>query len=94
MDIASSLLVPDWSRVWIRGNQGVVTAETGFKTAWVPWGMEAQVKGVVKMTDSGIDVVTDPADPAAGSGRIRPNFETAGPDPGARAPARAEERQR
>jgi len=31
MDIASSLLVPDWSRVWIRGNQGVVTAETGFK---------------------------------------------------------------
>ena len=24
---------------------------TDFKTAWVPWGMEAQVKGVVKMMD-------------------------------------------
>ena len=31
MDIASSLLVPDWSRGSIRGNQGVVIAETGFK---------------------------------------------------------------
>ena len=31
MDIASSLLVPDWSRGSIQGNQGVVIAETGFK---------------------------------------------------------------
>jgi len=32
MDIASSVLVPDWWRVWIRGNQGVVTVETGFNS--------------------------------------------------------------
>jgi hypothetical protein len=32
MDIASSLLVPDWLRGSIRGNQGVVIAETGFKS--------------------------------------------------------------
>jgi hypothetical protein len=43
MDIASSLLVPDWSRGSIRGNQGVVIAETGFKVAQV----EVESGGVV-----------------------------------------------
>jgi hypothetical protein len=36
MDIASSLLVPDWSRGSIHGNQGVVIAETGFKNDQPP----------------------------------------------------------
>jgi len=54
MDIASSPFVPDWSRGYIRGNQGVVIPETGFKSFLCDGGAFRGCLGGVQEVSGGI----------------------------------------